>query len=33
MPLAAGRAEDAKATIEPGTQEIQASVSVTFAVS
>lgn len=33
MPLASGRAEDAKATIEPGTQEIQASVSVTFAVS
>jgi uncharacterized protein len=33
MPLAAGRAEDAKATIEPGTQEIQASVGVTFAVS
>ncbi len=34
MPLAVGgRAEDAKATIEPGTQEIQASVSVTFAVS
>jgi uncharacterized protein len=33
MPLAAGRAEDAKTTIEPGTQEIQASVSVTFAVS
>jgi uncharacterized protein YggE len=33
MPLAAGRAEDAKAAIEPGTQEIQASVSVTFAVS
>jgi uncharacterized protein len=33
MPLAAGRAEDAKATVEPGTQEIQASVSVTFAVS
>ena len=33
MPLAAGRAEDAKATIVPGTQEIQASVSVTFAVS
>jgi uncharacterized protein len=33
MPLAAGRAEDAKATIEPGTQEIQASFSVTFAVS
>jgi uncharacterized protein YggE len=33
MPVAVGRAEDAKATIEPGTQEIQASVSVTFAVS
>ena len=33
MPMAAGRAEDAKATVEPGTQEIQASVSVTFAVS
>jgi uncharacterized protein len=34
MPVAAaGRAEDAKATVEPGTQEIQASVSVTFAVS
>lgn len=33
MPMAAGRAEDAKATIEPGTQELQASVSVTFAVS
>ena len=33
MPLAAGRAEDAKATVEPGTQEVQASVSVTFAVS
>ncbi len=33
IPLAAGRAEDAKATVEPGTQEIQASVSVTFAVS
>ena len=33
MPLAAGRAEDAKATVEPGTQEIQASVTVTFAVS
>lgn len=33
MPLAAGRAEDAKATIEPGTQDVQASVSVTFAVS
>jgi uncharacterized protein YggE len=33
MPVAAGRAEDAKATIEPGTQELQASVSVTFAVS
>ena len=33
MPLAAGRAEDAKATIEPGTQELQASVSVTFAIS
>jgi uncharacterized protein YggE len=33
MPLATGRAEDAKATIEPGTQEVQASVSVTFAVS
>jgi uncharacterized protein YggE len=33
MPLAAGRAEDAKAAVEPGTQEIQASVAVTFAVS
>lgn len=33
LPLAAGRAEDAKATVEPGTQEIQASVSVTFAVT
>jgi uncharacterized protein YggE len=33
MPMAAGRAEDAKATVEPGTQEIQASVSVTFSVS
>jgi hypothetical protein len=33
MLLAAGRAEDAKATVEPGTQEVQASVSVTFAVS
>ena len=33
MPMAAGRAEDAKATVEPGTQEIQASVSVTFAIS
>jgi uncharacterized protein YggE len=33
VPFAAGRAEDAKATVEPGTQEIQASVSVTFAVS
>lgn len=33
MPLAAGRAEDAKAAVEPGTQEIQASVSVTFSVS
>ena len=33
MPLAAGRAEDAKAAVEPGTQEIQASVTVTFAVS
>ena len=33
MPLATGRAEDAKATVEPGTQEIQASVTVTFAVS
>jgi uncharacterized protein len=33
MAVAAGRAEDAKATVEPGTQEIQASVSVTFAVS
>ena len=33
MPLGAARAEDAKATVEPGTQELQASVSVTFAVS
>jgi uncharacterized protein len=33
MPLGAARAEDAKATIEPGTQELQASVTVTFAVS
>lgn len=33
MPLGAARAEDAKATVEPGTQAIQASVSVTFAVS
>jgi uncharacterized protein YggE len=33
MPLAGGRAEDAKATVEPGTQEIQASVTVTFAIS
>lgn len=32
MPLAAAR-EDAKATVEPGTQEIQASVTVTFSVS
>lgn len=32
MPLGAVR-EDAKATVEPGTQEIQASVSVTFSVS
>jgi uncharacterized protein len=34
IPLAAGRMEDAKAaSIEPGTQEIQATVTVTFAVS
>jgi uncharacterized protein YggE len=33
MPLGAARAEDAKATIEPGTQELQASVTVTFAIS
>jgi uncharacterized protein YggE len=33
MPQAAGRAEDARATIEPGTQEIQATVSVTFSAS
>ena len=34
IPLAAGRMEDTKAaSIEPGTQEIQATVTVTFAVS
>ncbi len=33
MPLGAARAEDANATIEPGTQELQASVTVTFAIS
>ena len=34
IPLAAGRMEDAKAvSIEPGTQEIEATVTVTFAVS
>lgn len=34
VPLAVpGRAEDAQATIEPGTQELQATVTVTFAVS
>ncbi len=35
MPFATGRAEDASAIakIEPGTQEIQATVTVTFAVS
>ncbi len=34
IPLAAGRMEDTKAaSIEPGTQEIQATVTVTFAVA
>lgn len=33
VPLGAGRAEDAKATIEPGTQELQATVTVTFSIS
>jgi uncharacterized protein len=33
MPLGARSAEDAQATIEPGTQELQATVTVTFAVS
>jgi uncharacterized protein YggE len=33
MPLGARSAEDARATIEPGTQELQATVTVTFSVT